>query len=90
MEKDSRHEDRYFLQDRVSDLPDRVLGTPAYAAFGDAVPGSALPPGTYPSSPSDSNKKAETPPKEKTSSSGTSTQQQGGKKTQKKAPKKGR
>ena len=32
------------------------LATPAYAAFGDAVPGSALPPGTYPSSPSDSNK----------------------------------
>jgi len=66
------------------------LATPAYAAFGDAVPGSALPPGTYPSSPSYSNKKAEMPPKEKTSSSGTSTQQQGGKKTQKKVPKKGR
>ncbi|MDQ0704542.1 hypothetical protein QF043_003334 [Pseudomonas sp. W3I7] len=66
------------------------LATPAYAAFGDAIPGSALPPGTYPSTPSDSNKKAQTPPKEKTSSSGSSTQQQGGKKTQKKAPKKDR
>lgn len=26
MEKDSRHEDQYFLQDRVSDLPDRMVG----------------------------------------------------------------
>ena len=79
-----------------------LLTGPAFAAFGDnpepsanalsgdSAAGSALPPGTYPSSPSDSNKKAETPPKEKTSSSGTSTQQQGRKKTQKKAPKKGR
>ncbi|MBD8093872.1 hypothetical protein IFT48_28175 [Pseudomonas fluorescens] len=66
------------------------LATPAYAAFGDAVPGSALPPGSYPSSPSDSSKKAETPPKKKTSASGSSTQQQGAKKPQKKAPKKGR
>ena len=50
-----------------------VLYAPAYAAFGDntapalggnTVPGSALPPGTYPSSPSgadsSSNKDAET------------------------------
>ncbi|MCF5548773.1 hypothetical protein [Pseudomonas salomonii] len=66
------------------------LATPAYAAFGDAIPDSALPPGSYPSSPSDSSKKAEAPPKEKASSSGSSTQQQGGKKTQKKAPKKTR
>ncbi|TSD77594.1 hypothetical protein FFI16_014555 [Pseudomonas sp. KBS0710] len=66
------------------------LATPAYAAFGDAIPGSALPPGSYPSSPADSNKKAETPPKEKASSSGSSTKQQGAKKPQKKAPKKDR
>lgn len=66
------------------------LATPAYAAFGDAVQGSALPPGSYPSSPADNSKKAETPPKEKASSSGSSAQQQDGKKPQKKAPKKGR
>ena len=66
------------------------LAAPAYAAFGDAIPGSALPPGSYPSSPADNSKKAETPPKEKASSSGSSAQQQDRKKPQKKASKKGR
>ncbi|WDU64577.1 hypothetical protein LRS56_08970 [Pseudomonas poae] len=54
-----------------------LLATPAFAAFGDdtapppsslsdsGAAGSALPPGTYPSSPADSNKKAEPAPKDK-------------------------
>ncbi|MDY7532895.1 hypothetical protein RGV33_14595 [Pseudomonas sp. Bout1] len=45
-----------------------ILGSPVYAAFGDdtapeapalsgnSVPGSALPPGTYPSSPADADR----------------------------------
>ena len=75
-----------------------LLASPAFAAFGDATgpaanslsgnsaAGSALPPGTYPSSPSDSDKKAETPPKEKASTSGSSSKQPVSKKTKKKAP----
>lgn len=75
-----------------------LLASPAFAAFGDAIApaanslsgssaaGSALPPGTYPSSPSDSDKKAETPPKEKASTSGNSHKQPDAKKTQKKTP----
>lgn len=75
-----------------------LLASPAFAAFGDAVApaanslsgnsaaGSALPPGTYPNSPSDSDKKTETPPKEKASTSGTSHKQPDAKKTQKKTP----
>lgn len=65
------------------------LATPAYAAFGDAVPGSALPPGSYPSSPADNSKKAETPHKEKASPSGSSNKQQDSRKPPKKAPKNG-
>lgn len=51
------------------------LGSPAYAAFGDDTSpppslsgdnaaGSALPPGTYPSSPADSDKKTDSTPKQ--------------------------
>ncbi|WP_395607040.1 hypothetical protein [Pseudomonas sp. B22129] len=63
-----------------------LLTGPALAAFGDAVtpnslsgnsvPGSALPPGTYPSSPADGDKKADTAPKEKAATSGSSGKQQ--------------
>lgn len=75
-----------------------LLASPAFAAFGDAVApaanslsgnsaaGSALPPGTYPSSPSDTDKKADTPPKEKASTSGSSPKQPATKKPKKKAP----
>lgn len=63
-----------------------LLSNPAFAAFGDdtappsnslsdnGAAGSALPPGTYPSSPSDSNKKTETAPKEKASKSAPAQQ----------------
>ncbi|MFL1546091.1 hypothetical protein [Pseudomonas sp. O39] len=77
-----------------------LLASPAFAAFGDNVApanslngnrvvGSALPPGTYPSSPSDSTKKADTPPKEKASTSGSSNKQPTSKKTKKKATRSG-
>lgn len=81
-----------------------LLGQSALAAFGDgAAPaanalsgdgaaGSALPPGTYPSSPSDSDKKAEPSPKtEKGSTTGSSSKhdQPNGKTTQKKPPRTG-
>ena len=78
-----------------------LLACPAFAAFGDAIapasnslsgnsaPGSALPPGTYPSSPSDSDKKADTPPKDKASTTGTTPKQPDSKKTRKKAPRDG-
>ncbi|QHD06503.1 hypothetical protein [Pseudomonas sp. R76] len=74
-----------------------LLASPAFAAFGDAIApaanslsgnsaaGSALPPGTYPSSPSDSDKKAETPPKEKAATGGSSHKQPDSKKPKKKA-----
>lgn len=74
-----------------------LLSGPASAAFGDNpnpsanslsgadAAGSALPPGTYPSSPADSDKKAETAPREKAPAAGSSTQQPS-KKKQKKAP----
>lgn len=84
-----------------------LLGSPAFAAFGDntapetptvsgnSAPGSALPPGTYPSSPSGSNdsagdRKAEpskndkaTPPKN------PSTKHSGSKKNTQKTPRTG-
>lgn len=72
-----------------------LLAGPAHAAFGDAVapsalsgnsvPGSALPPGTYPSSPADGDKKAETQPKEKAAASGASGKQQPSQKKPKKS-----
>lgn len=74
-----------------------LLASPAFAAFGDAiapaanslsgnsVAGSALPPGTYPSSPSDSDKKVETPPKEKATTGGSPQKQPDSKKPKKKA-----
>ncbi|ARB27597.1 hypothetical protein HX787_00275 [Pseudomonas tolaasii] len=72
-----------------------LLTGPALAAFGDAVapsslsgnsvPGSALPPGTYPSSPADGDKKADTAPKEKAATSGASGKQQATPKKPKKA-----
>jgi hypothetical protein len=79
-----------------------LLANPAFAAFGDdtsppsnslsdsSAAGSALPPGTYPRSPADSDKKAETPPKEKAASSTKSQQKQPGSKAPKKhAPRSG-
>ncbi|WP_426134783.1 hypothetical protein [Pseudomonas sp. PWP3-1b2] len=72
-----------------------LLSGPALAAFGDnpnpsaqslTGAGSALPPGNYPSSPADSDKKTATPPRDdKATSSGSSTKQPRPKK-QKKAP----
>lgn len=77
-----------------------LLTNPVCTAFGDSIApanslsgsgaaGSALPPGTYPSSPSDSDKKAETPPKEKASTSGTSSKQPASKKPRKKTQRSG-
>lgn len=78
-----------------------LLANPAFAAFGDDTSpspnslsdnaaGSALPPGTYPSSPADSDKKAETPPREK-AASGTQPQQKqpAGKAPKEQAPRSG-
>ncbi|OPA87655.1 hypothetical protein BFW87_23730 [Pseudomonas fluorescens] len=78
-----------------------LLSGPVFAAFGDnpnpsvnalsgaGAAGSALPPGTYPSSPADADKKTATPPKdEKANSSGSSTQQQPPKKHKKAPPRK--
>ena len=73
-----------------------LLASPAFAAFGDdtapspnalsdsSAAGSALPPGTYPSSPSDSDKKTETAPKEKASPSPAPHKQPSSKATKKK------
>ncbi|MCU1785585.1 hypothetical protein NTD80_22815 [Pseudomonas sp. 13B_2.1_Bac1] len=73
-----------------------LLVSPAFAAFGDdtapspntlsdsSAAGSALPPGTYPSSPSDSDKKTETAPKEKASPSPAPHKQPSSKATKKK------
>lgn len=88
-----------------------VLYAPAYAAFGDntapetpalsgnSVPGSALPPGTYPSSPSgadssgskDTETKAPAPSKtvKSTRHKGTSTQHPGTKTGKKAVPESG-
>ncbi|MPR03255.1 hypothetical protein F0169_14955 [Pseudomonas sp. MAFF 212408] len=76
-----------------------VLSGPAFAAFGDSpnpsatavsganAAGSALPPGTYPSSPADSDKKTTTPPKDqKAPSAGTSTHKPSDKKPKKATP----
>ncbi|MGY2397469.1 hypothetical protein [Pseudomonas sp. SDO5271_S396] len=78
-----------------------LLANPAFAAFGDdttpspsalngnSAAGFALPPGTYPSSPADSDKKAETSPQEKPSPSSSKQKPHDGKAPKKQTPRTG-